>query len=287
MEWIHSICVAVGDYLHRVPDVVWAALIAASVAFFTTTLSNRNSRKQLQMQLDATARREKIEREMALRRDVYLPAAEAITRAHAALGRLTDVNVDHAEFGLQMVADLAAISKAQLIASDSTVQALMAYTNALMPAYLDLLKSRVPLIIRKNAIELEQTYIDAALTEHRRLVQLMKEYNLSGSSDRAPLERLDRQCKNELEVFQSHVDKQAAHWQEQRAAVYALVKKLAELMGPISAAIPDAMLSARRDLDLPIDEAAYRTRFAGQQKAAQAAMLGIEDQFNQVTPPAH
>jgi hypothetical protein len=86
MEGIHSIFVAVGDFLHHVPEVVWSALIAASVAFFTTTLSNRNSRAQLQMQLDATARREKIEREMALRRDVYLPATEAITRASASLG---------------------------------------------------------------------------------------------------------------------------------------------------------------------------------------------------------
>ena len=74
MEWMHSGWVAVGAGIQSIPNVVWAALIAAGVAFFTTTLSNRNSRKQLQMQLDATERREKIEREMALKRDVYLPA---------------------------------------------------------------------------------------------------------------------------------------------------------------------------------------------------------------------
>ena len=71
------------DWIHHVPDPVWAALIgaiiASGVSFVVTILSNRNSRKQLQMQLDENARQRDRERTMTLRRDVYLPATEAIT----------------------------------------------------------------------------------------------------------------------------------------------------------------------------------------------------------------
>jgi hypothetical protein len=94
MDWMHRNQALIAeilshwdDALHRVPDVVWAALIAAGVAFLTTTLSNRNSRKQLKMQLDSSAQHQKLEREMALRRDVYLPVAEAIPRMNGCIGR--------------------------------------------------------------------------------------------------------------------------------------------------------------------------------------------------------
>lgn len=82
------------DALHHVPEVVWAALIAALVAFTSTVLSNRNSRKQLKLQLDDNALQRDRDRTMCLRRDVYLPAAEALARLQGALGKLTSVNAD-------------------------------------------------------------------------------------------------------------------------------------------------------------------------------------------------
>jgi len=92
MDWLYRIGAAVeegvtlmGSMFHHVPETVWAALIAAGVAFLTTTLSNRNSRKQLQMQLTHNAGQQKQEREMALRRDVHLPVIEAIVRARTEL----------------------------------------------------------------------------------------------------------------------------------------------------------------------------------------------------------
>jgi hypothetical protein len=277
--------VAIGLWFQHVPDVVWAALIAAGVAFFTTTLSNRNSRKQLQMQLDATAQRQKVEREMALKRDVYLPAVEAITRAHALLGRLTDVNVDQVEIGAQLTADLATISKVQLIGSDTTIQALMAFMKVLMPAFMEMVVQRAPLMVRKHSIALCQTYMDAALAENRRLVQLMKELNISGNTDRAAMERLTRQGQQELEFFHARAKEQKELTDQNNVALFALIERLAELMGPITATIPDALISARRDLDLPLDEAGYRKSFAEQQQAAQAAIRGIEGQIKRVMQP--
>jgi hypothetical protein len=185
-----------------------------------------------------------------------------------------------------MTADLATINKVQLIAGDATVQALMAYTNALMPAYIELLSLRLPLMNRKHAIGLEQMYMDAAMGEHRRLVQLMKEHNLSGNADRAALERLNSQCKSELEVFQTHANQQAALWQEQNANIFALGKTLAQLLGPIATTTPEALLAARRELDLPLDETAYRRLFAEQQQAARAILLGVEDRIKGVLSPA-
>lgn len=53
---------------------------------------------------DEDARQKKLEREMALRRDVYLPAAEAIPRTNSNVLRLLDA--DQIAIGVQMTADL-------------------------------------------------------------------------------------------------------------------------------------------------------------------------------------
>src|SRR6266704_5415453 len=140
-------------YLFRqVPDTVWAALIAAGVAFLTTTLSNRNSRKQLQMQLSYSARERDRDRGMALRRDVYLPALEAVARAHGALGQAANPAVDLTAVGTQMVADLATMAKVHLVASEATIRGLLAFQKALMPAYLELVTRRIPLVVRRAAV---------------------------------------------------------------------------------------------------------------------------------------
>ncbi len=263
--------------LHHVPDVVWAALIAALVAFISTVLSNRNSRKQLEMQLNNNAQQRDRDRAMSIRRDVYLPAAEAVARAQGALGQLTDVSTDQGAIGRQLVVDLATMAKIHLVASESTVTALMNYQKALMPAYFQIIELRGPLVARQRSIELLQTYMDAAITEHQRLVQLMKDHNISGSADGAPLQRLDLQCENELKLHKDHAEQKAALMKEQNAAQLNIAEKLTELMIKTSTLIPDTIISARQDLDLPIDQDEFRRLYAEQQKAAQDMLRDVVD----------
>jgi hypothetical protein len=261
-------------YIH-IPDVVWAALIAAGVAFFTTTLSNRNSRRQLGMQLDSDALQQKLEREMALKREVYLPATEAVVRSQSALARLIDFNTDYVEISRQMTADLAILAKVHLVGSQLTVRALMNFSRELSPAYAEMLILRSPLIIRKRAIDLEQTYLDAAIAEHTRFVQMMKAHNLSGNADQTVMNRLDAQCANELKTHALHSKKQAALWKEQRVEQLALIERYSQLFDTIMPLVPEAILAARRDLQLTLDENEYRQMAAQQQQAARVLIAQL------------
>jgi hypothetical protein len=42
---------------------------------------------------------------------------------------------------------------------------------------------------RQRAIEQQQTFMDAATAEHKQLVKLMREHNISGSADSALMQR--------------------------------------------------------------------------------------------------
>jgi hypothetical protein len=271
--------------LHHVPDVIWAALIAAFVAFGSTWLSNRNSRKQLRMQLASTALQQDRDRTMALRRDVFLPATEALARLQGALGRLTSVNADQEAIAQQFVTDNATLAKIHLVASESTITALMAYQKAFMPAYLELIALRAPMVIRQRAIDLEQTFMDAAIAEHKQIVQLMKDHNISGSADSARLDRVILQGGKIMSRHKTLSETQAALWREQAAAQLHIAEKLAEILARITPLIPGALLSARKDVDLPINEYTYRKLYDEQQEAALSMLRGILDRARNPPPP--
>jgi len=271
--------------LHHVPDVIWGALIAALVAFTSTVLSNRNSRKQLRMQLDSNARQQDRERTLTLRRDVYLPAAEALARLQGTLGRLTSVNADQEAIAHQFVTDNATLAKIHLVGSESTIMALMAYQKASMPAYLELIELRAPMVNRQRAIEQQQTFMDAAIAEHKQIVQLMKDQNISGSADSARMDRLKLLGDKVMSRHKTNSETQAALWQVQMAAHLNIAEKLAEMLARITPLIPSSLLSARHDVDLPINEYTYRRLYAEQQEAALSTIRGILHRARNPNPP--
>jgi hypothetical protein len=287
--------------LYGVPFAVWLTLLASVVvavlssatAIIVMWRSNVNSRRNLQQQLKLSreqfqdqrhqesthfgnqlehdARQRELEREMSLRRDVYLPAAEAIARAQAALGQLTDIKADQIEIGRQLAIDQGILAKAHLIANESTVNALMNYQKVFMPAYLELVMLRSPLLVKKAAIETHQKFIDKAAAEIERLLQLMKQQNIAGNKDQAAFNRIMDQTKFEQDAHNYHSGKRSAIHKEMALGQMALVERMGELAVNAANLIPHAILSCRQELGLPIDNPdEYCRLYVEQQQAAKA-----------------
>lgn len=269
--------------LRSIPDVVWAAFIAAGVAYVTTRQSNKNSRRQLQMQLNHDAGQQERDRAMALRRDVYLPAAEAIARCSAAPGQLTNARADQLQIQAQLTADLATISKVHLIGSVETVRSLMAFQKALVPAFIEVLSLRTFLVVRLQSIEQQTKFMDRADAEQQQLLQLMKEHRLAGSADDEKLARINALFESEQQLYRSHADQRGVLLQKQNAEQQALAIRLGDLLVNVSALVPDALLSARDELALPIDHNEYRRLYAEQQNAARAALLDAVARAREMT----
>jgi signal transduction histidine kinase len=268
MEWINAILSA------HVPDAIWAALIAAAVAITSTQLANWHSRKMMRMQLrDGSLQRDR-DRAMSLRRDVYLPAAEAIVRIQAALGQLVDLKADQNKIARRMSADLATLAKVHLVATEPTVRALMAYQKVVMPAFLEIVAERSPLIVHRLGVEDHQKYVDRADAEVERIVQLMRQHNISGSGDQAAFERLTAQSTIEQNTRKHHLDKQSTLRRALLLGQLALTERMAELAVNTAELIPDALICSRQELELPVsDPDAYRSIYSEQQQAARQTML--------------
>jgi len=246
------------ELIRLVPDVIWAALIAAGVAFFTTKLTNNYN-----------ARERSRDRAMALRRDVYLPAIEAVARAHGALSQTSNLELDITATGKQLQADLATLAKVQLVASEDTVRGLMQFQKALMPVYMELMALRIPLLQKRAEAGYEQTFIDRTLAEQEKFNQMLQELNLAGSTDNAARQRINLQFEAATRTFNEHAAKQMTLRREVAAGQLDLTEKLTELMPTVTQHVPDTLLAARRELELPIDEAAYRRQYREMQSDAE------------------
>lgn len=268
--------------LHYVPDVVWGAFIAAVASYITAKMTNKNSRTQLEMQLTADANQRDRERTMALRRDVYLPAAEAIVRAQQALGNVGNLNKELPEIQKDINEAFTAVSKLHLVANEATVRAVMGFFAALMPAYFELLRLRVPLSTRQHAAAAHQGVANRADADLVRTNELMKQFNLSGQTDQAAWGRLVRQSQAEQKMVQDYNAAANKLRAENMLGVAAMARRATQLSVEVARKFPEAVLAARSELGLSIDPAAYRQLFAQQEADVIAATNAFFEEFGKM-----
>lgn len=156
------------------------ALIAPVVAVWGVILANRSSRRQLGMQLKDSREQATAAREFAMRRDVYLAAAEAITRANAIFGLMPDPDVSNTEISSRLQEAGAAIARVQLVGRPSTVEAVMEYQTVALEAFVDLWPPRWSLLADHGQLTTLKKQIEATLQDRDRWLELMKQLNAKG-----------------------------------------------------------------------------------------------------------
>lgn len=109
-----------------IPDVIWAAIIASGLTFLGVTLSNRSNRKCLLMQLNHAAQQKDKERELQIRKEVYMEAAEAVAEAIKDIQLLPNriIRTDNLEICNKLVP---ALAKVHMVGTLDTVKNIMQF----------------------------------------------------------------------------------------------------------------------------------------------------------------
>ncbi|MGA1979011.1 MAG: hypothetical protein ABSG99_00380 [Sedimentisphaerales bacterium] len=119
-----SVPVAVAwAWLSNISDVVWAAMIASGLTYFGVLLTNKHNKKCLLLQLNHSAQQKDKEREMQIRKETYIEAAEAIAEAIKDIQRLPIriIHSNNAEIGDKL---LPAIAKVHMVGTLNTIKVL-------------------------------------------------------------------------------------------------------------------------------------------------------------------
>lgn len=248
-------------WFSSIPDVVWAAIIASFLTIIGVLLTNRSNRLELMIRLRHESDQRDREREMTLRRDVYVPAIEAIFKLPRFLSDFADLDADQGALYKEITNALSSIAKMQLVAKNKTTQTTMAFTSEFGTSYLGLTLKRLALINRKNNIATLQTMIGKVNKEQERWVEELKQLNLTGKSDpvRAGV------INSNFEYAQTDYKKYSA---EQKSLMDAQITEhlnfgalCFEKSLNLSKLIPELLFSTRDELELEIDRVQYRQQF--------------------------
>jgi len=171
--------------IESIPATFWGVLAGSLFTLLGVFISNRAQADRLERQLRHDRELKSEERQLALRRDVYLPAAEAVSVGLMMIGRLADVSIPQEKLVSDWIKTSPAIAKANLIAGDATNEALVRFNTELSAIMMRLFAIRIPLINERNRANSLMDKVSRCGAERDRMVELAKEMNLSGLADKS------------------------------------------------------------------------------------------------------
>jgi len=248
-----------------VPTVVWAsissAIIASGITFSGVLFTNWNSRKQLEATLEHETTQKDREREMSLRKDVYLKSAEAIYKGQVQLMNMCNLEIPIQELSDRLTIDSAIISKVQIVATNKTVQAITHFTTKLSASYLELCFNRHPLDQRKDQIEVLQNLINNSLKKNDKNILLMEQFYLKGDTDKKKWKVINDHFEFENNQRIKYESEQKTLQNEQSKEHLGFIRLCYQHHANLNQLIPPAIFAVRKELEFPIDKDAYMKLF--------------------------
>jgi hypothetical protein len=301
---------------YRVPLSIWltlfasllVAVISAIAAIIVVGRSNASSRenlrqqlqrsshqfgnqlehdtRQLERKLEAEAAERVREREMSLRREVYLEAASALMHIQTLLGQASNIGYDDKELLAGFANDQATIAKTHIVGSPETVEAIMSYIGDVGPAFLELLTRRLPLAIRRGAIDTHTSFVEKADSERGRFIAMMQQYNLEGTADPEKFKAIEKQHEFANSQWEYHSGMRQQLLRQQATEQLAVAERVFELSRNIVLTrLPNAVLAVRKELEMPLDRVFYEALWQEQTRKIDEAWRAAKGRLaNDIRP---
>lgn len=256
------------DFFVNLPPAAQAALVASLVTLFGGVLSaaiglwgvtktNKAHEQRLRAQFERDDERKRVEREMDLRKSVYLEVAEGIQAGLLMISRYPDTNINQDELTAELNSKRYGFAKANLIAKPALLQQLMKFNTALAACVLKLSLNRQNLISIKDRLASISAEINKHLTERESALAAVKNAQLTGEQNQSQIEAMNR-------IFnwtQTEIDRLTAEQRELqevfREKWLDLVKQSREATASLNALLAPLVSAARMELEIPIDEKSY------------------------------
>ena len=243
--------------LSYVPETVWAAISASLLTLGGVLLSNRSQHRRFLRQLDHEARQRDREREMTLRTDVYLRAAEATAILQSIPGSLADLNTNIGEINRRLSETYTAIHRVYLTGDDRTLQAMMTYFNEFMDAHTRLAARRLALVGQPEAIARLQRQVDESAAERSQGVSLMREWNLRRDTDQHGWAQLQGAIDDEKQRSEAWRQEADALLRQQHAAELEFMQECHAEGVRVGHHLIPPLRAVRGELELPFDAAEF------------------------------
>jgi hypothetical protein len=251
------------QFFNNLPATSQSAIIASVVTvlgvIFSAVFTHLGNERRFAKQLKHDRLQKRVDREMELRKEVYLNAAEAIDAGLVVINNYANLGKTPEELFKEFSEKRSAFSKMHLIARESTVASIQALGLEFDEAVKRLSLLRQPLTQMQAQLKLLNDQIHASGRERDRMVELMKQLNFEGNKD---AHRWDF-VRNTFEFEQQRVSKAIeeqmildarlkADWAIFATECFSAANKISGLIAP-------AVKAVRDELELSFDYTSYKT----------------------------
>lgn len=262
---------AIAQVFDAIPASFWGVVVGSFFSIMGVAITNRASDKRLRAQFEHERESKTKDREMALRKEVFLSAAEAVLAGMNTVGRFANFDIPNDEVAQPYVEKASAIAKVHVIARTETILPLAQFTSRLGALHIELFARRHEMMNERSALAVVDSQVAQFGKERDRILEMIKQHNIEGVVD----QRKWNVLQNNFEFEQKRINDGLSHRAQLAAA---LQPKHLEFMRlclshteQLGGMLIPVLTAVRSELELPLDEAAYRQAmvesYAQQQQA--------------------
>ena len=168
-----------------------------------------------------------------------------------------DLEISNQQINLEMRNASAPVSKLYVVASNKLIQATNSLMHHFIASYFELILLRIPMMQRRNKIEMLRGLIQKIDQDQERLVEYMRQINMAGNVQAQAMDFINRSFQSSQNRRAELIAQQQALSKEQDQAVLPFFENCIEKLTTFSDFLPQVLLAAREELELTIDVEAY------------------------------
>ncbi len=269
----------IAQLLDAIPASFWGVVVGSFFSIAGVAITNRASDKRLRAQFEHERESKTKDREMTLRKEVFLSAAEAVAAGMNSIGRFANFDIPNEQVIQPYLDKAPVISKVHVIAHTETILPLAQFTSRLGALHVELFARRHELMNERSALALVDNAVAQYGKERDRILEMIKQHNIEGIVD----QRRWKVLQDNFEFEQKRINEGLAHRAHLAAALQpkhlelmrqclSRTQQLGEMLIPVLTAV-------RGELELPLDEAAYRQAMVESYAQQQQAVDGFIRKF--------
>lgn len=171
--------------LEKIPASFWGVAFGSIISIIGINATNKASDKRLMRQFDNDREQKTKDREMTLRKEIYMDASEALSAGMMCISKFANLNLSYDEITKEYMEKAPSIAKVHVIAKIETIDAIANFTVELGLIFIKLANTRIELIKQKNEIDSLTPQIEEIEIETDRLFDILKNENIEGISNKS------------------------------------------------------------------------------------------------------
>lgn len=253
--------------LKDIPSSFWGVLFGGGFTLAGVILSNRAQDNRLRKQFDHERTVKNIDREMTLRKEIFLAAAEVVAEAVNSLMRMSDLQIPNQKVSERYIEKSPALAKIHAVAKVATAKAFIDFATAYSGANLRLFARRAPLIWEGQSLQWISADIDATGKERDRWLEHMKQFNLEGGGDRRRWDVISGNFEFNSKRVEEKIQERIALQRGLNERHMTFSAACMDEVQALGAALLPIIVEVRRELEIPLDAEAYAQIVASGQRA--------------------